>query len=244
MDSIASKVNHVVSEAKGVLQDTGRIVRGIRKVISGARLLTDFTKNAVKFAKYFAMEPNNATVDFFEEKAVMAVLEAQKAAAEAKISAVESRNSAKRIKDLMHKLERKADRRSSKKMSKLSKYVENESHRAEKLAKLTSNQEKEARKKAVIVDKALRKMIDLANKEVRENEYRSNKDSKKNEESQKEKEESAGDKVEKENDKAELNKDASEEEDIGVNKQEYEHVEKLKTEERQESWNKVVSISF
>ena len=237
MNSISSKVNHVVSEAKNVLQDTGRIIHGIKRVINGAKLLTDFTKNAVKFAKYFAMEPNNSTVDFFEEKAVMAVLEAQKAAAEAKIAAVEAGNAAKKVKDLMHKLEKKAGSHSAKKTGRLVKYVEHESRRADKLAHMTSSRENDARQKAVIVDKALRKMIHLANKEIK-NEENVKKDE--NEEESEDRDGKLETKVELENEKTKLNDEGGE----GKEKEEqHGNDEKLKAKEKENTENRIVSIS-
>ena len=239
MNSITSKVSHVVSEAKNVLQDTGRIVHGIKKVINGAKLLTDFTKNAVKFAKYFAMEPNNSTVDFFEEKAVMAVLEAQKAAAEAKIAAVEAGNAAKRVEDLMHKLEKRTGSHSSKKIGRIMKYVEHESRRAEQLAHTTSNREKDARQKAVIVDKALRKMIHLANEEIKDEENAKKAEKENEEESEEHKEGRKETKVELENEKTKLNEDDGE----GKDKEEqYEKDEKLKMKEKENTENGIVSI--
>ena len=248
MNSITSRVSHVVSEAKNVLQDTGRIVHGIKKVITDAKLLTDFTKNAVKFAKYFAMEPSNATVDFFEEKAVMAVLEAQKAAAEAKIAAVEAKNAAKRVKDLLHKLERKANNKSSKKMNRLVKYVESESHRAEKLAHMTSNREKDARQKAVIVDKALRKMIHLANEEVKDGEVnggeKNMQDNGENEEGHDNKEEKLGDKEGLENQKTKPSagdEEVKDKEEL-VTKEEHENKEE-RLKEREDIGKKYVSTS-
>ena len=164
MQSVKSRVDHVVSEAKNVLEDTGKIVHGIKRVINGAKMLTDFTKNAVKFAKYFAMEPGNATVDFFEEKAVMAVLEAQKAAAEAKIAAVEAKEAAKRVKGLVQRFEKKKEGIGPKRSKKLIRYMEGQAKKAEKFAQMTSFKEKDARKDAVSVDEALRRMIELANR--------------------------------------------------------------------------------
>eukprot|EP00795_Rhopilema_esculentum_P005192 gene5192-326_t len=163
VDGMKSKVHHVVAEAKAVLEDTGKIVHGLKKVISGAKRLTEFTNNAVTFAKYFAREPTNATVDFFEEKAVIAVLESQKAAADAKIAAVVAREAARKVK-LIAKQIRGKSRSFDKKLSKAVKYAEGQAHRAEQAARISSFKEKDARKDAIIADKALRKMVKLANK--------------------------------------------------------------------------------
>ena len=162
VDGMKSKVHHVVAEAKAVLEDTGKVVHGLKKVISGAKRLTEFTNNAVTFAKYFAREPTNATVDFFEEKAVIAVLESQKAAADAKIAAVVAREAARKVK-LIAKRIRGKNKSFDKKLSKAVKYAEGQAHRAEQAARISSFKEKDARKDAIIADKALRKMIKLAN---------------------------------------------------------------------------------
>ena len=45
------------------------------------------TNDAVKFTKYFSSEPENATVDFLEEKAIIALLDAQRAANESRKAA-------------------------------------------------------------------------------------------------------------------------------------------------------------
>ena len=87
MQKLADDVRSVMGEAKSVLRNTGRVVHGLKRVISGATVLTSFTNNAVKFAKYFSMEPDNSTIDYLEEKAVVALLESQKAAQEAKDAA-------------------------------------------------------------------------------------------------------------------------------------------------------------
>ena len=87
MQKLADDVRSVMGEAKSVLRNTGRVVHGLKRVISGATVLTSFTNNAVKFAKYFSMEPDNSTIDYLEEKAVVALLESQKAAQEAKNAA-------------------------------------------------------------------------------------------------------------------------------------------------------------
>ena len=87
MQKLADDVRNVMGEAKSVLRNTGRVVHGLKRVISGATVLTSFTNNAVKFAKYFSMEPDNSTIDYLEEKAVVALLESQKAAQEAKDAA-------------------------------------------------------------------------------------------------------------------------------------------------------------
>ena len=162
VDGMKSKVHHVVAEAKAVLEDTGKVVHGLKKVLSGAKRLTEFTNNAVTFAKYFAREPTNATVDFFEEKAVIAVLESQKAAADAKIAAVVAREAARKVK-LIAKRIRGKNKSFDKKLSKAVKYAEGQAHRAEQAARISSFNEKDARKDAIIADKALRKMIKLAN---------------------------------------------------------------------------------
>eukprot|EP00112_Aurelia_sp_Birch-Aquarium-sp1_P012957 Seg273.6 transcript_id=Seg273.6/GoldUCD/mRNA.D3Y31 product="Laminin-like protein epi-1" protein_id=Seg273.6/GoldUCD/D3Y31 len=163
-----SKVNNVVSEAKEVLKDTGRVVHGLKKVISGAKKLTDFADNAVKFAKYFAMEPNNATVDFFEEKAVIAVLESQKAAAEAKIAAVIARTAAKKAQSVAKRIDKETRKKLGAKLTKALEYVEGQALRAEESAKITSLKEKEAKNNAIVVDRALRKMVEMANTQKKE----------------------------------------------------------------------------
>ena len=165
VDGMKTKVNNVVTEAKEVLKDTGRVVHGLKKVISGAKKLTDFADNAVKFAKYFAMEPNNATVDFFEEKAVIAVLESQKAAAEAKIAAVIAKEAAKKAQSVAKRIDKEKGKKLGGKLTKALKYVEGQALRAEESAKMTSLKEKEAKDDAIVVDKALRKMVEMANSE-------------------------------------------------------------------------------
>ena len=245
MESVKSKVSRVVSEAKNVLQDTGRIVHGIKRVINGAKMLTEFTKNAVKFAKYFAMEPNNATVDFFEEKAVMAVLEAQKAAAEAKIAAVEAKEATKKVKRLMRNMKKKKGLKSSKKLGKVMKYLDNQAHRAEMLAEMTSGKEKEARKDAVVVDGALRKMIQLAKaeKQKEENEKKDELENESENEKEINEEEEIGDELGAGKEKKKLNDVEGEDKKQNQNKEEADKEEKEKEEVAQHAMNSLKNMS-
>ena len=163
---MGSRVNHVINEAKEVLSNTGKVVNGLRKIISGAKKLTEFSENAVKFAKYFAMEPSNATVDYFEEKAVIAVLQAQKAAAEAKIAAVMAREAAQKAEAMVKKMKKAGRAASSVKLSKAVKFIKIQAENSAAAAKETSSQEEAAQNDAVVVDRALRKMVELTEEEV------------------------------------------------------------------------------
>eukprot|EP00794_Sanderia_malayensis_P012645 gene12645-13943_t len=126
------KVNHVINEAENVLSVTEKVVRGLKRVIGGAKKLTEFGNNAVKFANYFAMEPSNATVDFLEEKAVIAVLEAQKAATEAKIESLNAKEAAKSINDVLKKIKKYANKKSMLRMLKAAKFANMKAKMAEK----------------------------------------------------------------------------------------------------------------
>ena len=177
IQNMATNVRQVMGEAKDVLVSTDKVVHGLRKVISGANKLTNFADNAVKYAKYFSMEPTNATVDFLEEKAVIAVLEAQKSAAEARLAAMVAKDAAQKAVNVAKRAGIASKRQSVlQRFMKAAKFASVQALRSAKHAGIATERQKAAKNDALVVDKALRKMIQTiqTNREKeRENEVKS-----------------------------------------------------------------------
>lgn len=158
MNNLAHDVRGVLSEAKLALKDTGRVIRGLRRVISGTSVLTKFTNNAVKFAKYFSMEPNNATIDYLEEKAIVSVLEAQRASNEAREAARLAKTAYAKAQAAEKRMEVASKGRNPKNMIQYLRTVGKQANRASKAARIASKYKNKSEKHIMIMDQELRKM--------------------------------------------------------------------------------------
>ena len=159
MQTLAHDVRSVIGEAKDVLRHTGKVVHGLKRVINGATVLTSFTDNAIKFAKYFSIDPNNATIDYLEEKAIVAVLEAQKAASEAKEAAIMAKSASKKAKMAARKI--LTAEKKNKSLQSMIGYAHasvKQALLAEKAAKVAFRDKKKTEKDVMLMDNELKNL--------------------------------------------------------------------------------------
>ena len=164
MRKLALDVNGVMGDAKYMLRDTGKLIHGLKRVVKGASILTGFTNNAVKYAKYFAMEPNNVTIDYLEEKAIIALLDAQKAANESKKAAKLARVASIKAIDTEKRIENsEGDSQDIKSIMPFVKATDILATKAEKAAKLAKLEKQKAEKDFVIMNRQLSRMSQKMN---------------------------------------------------------------------------------
>lgn len=160
MSSLANDVRDVMGQAKKVLTNTGEVVHALKRVLNGASALSSFTKNAENVAKYFSVEPNNATIDYLEEKAIVAVLEAQKAASVAKEAAEFARRASIKAKAVERRMEVMGEREHPVDDT-VMRYVNiasAQADRAEKAAMYAAGEKAKTEHDVRYVDKTLRKL--------------------------------------------------------------------------------------
>lgn len=178
MNHLAKDVRNVMGQAKRVLTNTGQVVHALKRVLNGASALSSFTNNAANFAKYFEVEPNNATIDYLEERAIVAVLEAQKAASVAKEAANIARIASAKAKDAERRMEvaSHSDQPLDDTVMHYVNIASEQADRAIKAAKYAAGQKARTENDVRYVDKALSKLTKtLHSKETKEIEEKTNK---------------------------------------------------------------------
>ncbi|XP_066923467.1 uncharacterized protein [Clytia hemisphaerica] len=103
--TLAKDVQNVMAEAKKVLQNTNQVEHGLKRIVGGASLLSSVATDAMKYSKYFHADTRNSSLEYLQEKAIVALISAQQAAQEAIESAQLAREASNKATDIARRMD-------------------------------------------------------------------------------------------------------------------------------------------
>jgi len=157
--TLSKDINNVMGQAKQVLQSTGQVVHGLKRIIGGASVLSTVANDAVKYGKYFNLDPKNSTLEYLQEQAIVALITAEQSSKEAQEAALIAKSASEKATNIARRMDIAKSGPSQQTVEHLNDMTKTQTSQAEKAARFATIQEDKTKKVSSFINATIKRMV-------------------------------------------------------------------------------------